>query len=133
MDCEPHRGLLRSGPFDPVSRMRGNVEVIPRTEQPRLVLAREQNPCRALDDEDPLGPFLVVEMARRARLTGRDDALDPNIRRREQFDDLLVRELARNVRQDVATGERHSRVLLLRRAARRPDRAPLPYALTVSS
>jgi hypothetical protein len=64
-----------------MASMRGNVKVVPWSEQPRLDLCLEQHLRRTLKDQDPFGPILIIEVAGWARMADRDYALDPETRR----------------------------------------------------
>lgn len=90
MDGEPDRGVVEQRPFDAVADMRGNMKVVPRSEQPRLGLSLEQHLRRTLKDQDPFDPFLIKELTGGGRLTGRDDPLDPDVRRRDEVRPIEV-------------------------------------------
>src|ERR1700730_6234970 len=132
MDGEPDGRPVGRSPFDAMPHVRRDMHVVPPTKQSRLGFPFEKNFGRTLEDQHPFGPVLVVEVARRAGVTSRDDPFDPEIRNREQFDELFVTELHRDVGEYIAVEERHRRVLPLRRAARRVDQAAIRYASTLS-
>src|SRR4051794_3472035 len=89
MHRQPHGRLIRIGPGDPVADMRWNVQGVAGPQRARRRLALELHRSRALQQHHAFGALLVVPEALGARLSGRDDALDAQIGRREEDTDLL--------------------------------------------
>src|SRR4029079_15006381 len=80
MDCEPHRRRLALGPGDTMTAMRWKENKVSFAEFRILALAFEAQPSVALDHENPLVAVLIVPLACRCRLSGRDDPLDAQAR-----------------------------------------------------
>jgi hypothetical protein len=77
IDGEPNGGLVGRSPFDAMPHVRRNMHVVPPTKRSRLGFPFEKNFGRTLEDQHPFRPVLVVEVARRAGVTCRDDPFDP--------------------------------------------------------
>lgn len=99
--------------------MRRDEKIIARPQDARLRLAFDQEPGRPGKHQHPLGPVLVVPEPGRARVSGRNDALDPQVFGREQRDYLL------GVEVPGERGKQISAVAGYRLAPDRPDQATL--------
>lgn len=84
MEREPHRRLSGIGPLDAVTPVRRDEHVIPRAQDARRRLVLEPEPGAPAEHGHPLVTFLVVPLARRRRVSGRDDPLEPERRRLHQ-------------------------------------------------
>lgn len=106
MHGEPHRGRIGLGPVDAVADVRGDFQPVAGPEIDALVAVCEAQHGGAGKQHDELVVGLVVPEAGRARLAGRDDALDARAVRLEQRVDLLLLVLliagARQRREQVA-------------------------------
>src|SRR5207302_1936436 len=78
-----------------------------RPQDARLRLVLEQKAGRAGQHQHPFGPRLVVPEAGRARLTGRNDALDAQVLVCYQRDYLLGVEATRKRSEQISTVARH--------------------------
>ena len=83
-DREPDGGGRRVGPVDPVAPVRPDVDPVDGTQQARLGLVLEPQPCGAAEEQHPFALALVVPEAGRARLAPGDDALDAQARAGQQ-------------------------------------------------
>ena len=82
----------------------GMSEVIAGAERARLGFAVEQHAGRTREHRHPFVPVLVVPEAVRTRVPARDDALDADIGRGGEFFDLFLREVLRDVGEQVGGG-----------------------------
>ena len=101
MDGKPDRRLGRVRPFDAVPPMRRDVDELPRLEQDGFGGVIEREPRLPPQKQNPFAVRLVVPEDRRARLSARDDSLDPYTRTREQLRKLLDAPVERQVEKDV--------------------------------
>jgi hypothetical protein len=85
MNRQPYGRLLLAGPNHAMAPVRRDVQIISGNKPPGLDFVFELDLRFARDDQHPFGPFLIVPEARQAGLPGRDDALDFQPRRGEQF------------------------------------------------
>src|SRR5262245_4305367 len=101
-------------PFDPMARVRRDVQIVTGLELTHLGLAFEAQTGAAGQEHDPFRPLLVPPKPGWTCLPGRDDALDAHIWRREQRGDVFISAAARksrkqiSARRDVSHGSGHA-------------------------
>ena len=102
MNGEPYGRRVGLRPFDSVAGVSRDFDPVAGPKIERETIRLEAEARGAGQQHDELILWLVVPEARRARLAGRDDALDAEIRAGDQPLDLLLRLLGRQPVQEIA-------------------------------
>jgi hypothetical protein len=98
-----------------VTAVRCDQDVIPGLQDPWLGLVFEAQAGAASQHDHPLAGVLVVPLAGRGDVAGRDDALQPKVRGLEHHVDELIGERSRQGREEILCVQGRARCRRLRR------------------
>jgi hypothetical protein len=109
MEREPDGGLRRVRPLDAVAPARRDQNMIARPQREGRGVALEAEARAAAEQQNPLGPILVVPAAGRRRVAHGHYPLETKSRRLEQHLDELLAGRRRRIAEQVLDAAENSR------------------------
>jgi hypothetical protein len=101
MNRQPHGRVVRVRPFDAMSNMGRDRKIIAWSQNARRRIAFDEERRRTGQQYNPFDLFLIVPEARRTRMSGGDNSLDPRIRKFSEDCDRLLGERGLEIRKEV--------------------------------